>query len=534
MISPLYSLIAFTSALVPAILMNQFRTFNDKSEKADKAFQSLATWVILFCLHDGVRGLLGSQIINNRTILFASSTIFHAMAAVTAFLWLYYILTFLGNKIKQKKLLYSLGLALVLFQFILLSANAFNHALFFVNDQGEYHSTNLRHILFYSQYVTYVAIALLTFFQAFREKEKKTKRVHFTSFLIVLAPILSGLLQMKFPKMPFYSIGYMLGCCTIFSFVMLRISKERWLSQRTSIIAGLSADYDLVCYIDTSINQITTYQLSLKFEKIYNTVNPSLPPNKRFDTFLKTVIMPNDFKKFLEDVSMEKVNKILQNKRAHTVNFRILLNGEPQFYEMKFAPDLTNRSNFVLGMRNIDTHMRKELENEKLRKDLKATAILANKDSLTGVNSTSAFNQKVDEINNQILNNENIRFAIVECDINNLKHINDCYGHEAGDEYIKNCCKVFCEIFKHSPVYRIGGDEFAILLQGNDYDMRDSIMQQLLQQMNAPTPLADEKNTVSFAAGIADFEPDQDGSVKSVLRRADAAMYFTKNLMKNR
>jgi GGDEF domain-containing protein len=51
-------------------------------------------------------------------------------------------------------------------------------------------------------------------------------------------------------------------------------------------------------------------------------------------------------------------------------------------------------------------------------------------------------------------------------DLNDLKHINDRYGHERGDEYIVNCCRLICQVFKHSPVFRIGGDEFVALLRG--------------------------------------------------------------------
>lgn len=43
-----------------------------------------------------------------------------------------------------------------------------------------------------------------------------------------------------------------------------------------------------------------------------------------------------------------------------------------------------------------------------------------------------------------------------------LDCLNDTYGHTAGDNYIKGCCKVICQIYKHSPVFRIGGDEFKI------------------------------------------------------------------------
>ena len=64
-------------------------------------------------------------------------------------------------------------------------------------------------------------------------------------------------------------------------------------------------------------------------------------------------------------------------------------------------------------------------------------------------------------------------------DANNLKMINDNYGHGAGDEYIKGCCKILCDVFCHSPVFRIGGDEFAVILKGRDYHNRNDLMKEI-------------------------------------------------------
>ena len=64
-------------------------------------------------------------------------------------------------------------------------------------------------------------------------------------------------------------------------------------------------------------------------------------------------------------------------------------------------------------------------------------------------------------------------------DINNLKYVNDTYGHELGDEYIKGCCRIICNIFEESQVYRIGGDEFVVILKDSDYFCRVMLMDDL-------------------------------------------------------
>lgn len=49
-------------------------------------------------------------------------------------------------------------------------------------------------------------------------------------------------------------------------------------------------------------------------------------------------------------------------------------------------------------------------------------------------------------------------------------------GHQAGDEYIIGACRIICNKFKHSPVFRIGGDEFVAISEGEDYEHIDSIL----------------------------------------------------------
>ena len=101
-------------------------------------------------------------------------------------------------------------------------------------------------------------------------------------------------------------------------------------------------------------------------------------------------------------------------------------------------------------------------------------------DTLTGVGSKAAYVKKVEELNEEIQQQrDSLEFAIVMVDMNNLKQINDEYGHKAGDQYLQGCCHMICEAFKHSPVYRIGGDEFVVVLIGQDYADRKAKTDQL-------------------------------------------------------
>ena len=158
----------------------------------------------------------------------------------------------------------------------------------------------------------------------------------------------------------------------------------------------------------------------------------------------------------------------------------------------------------------------------------------AYKDPLTNVGSKIAYSRKVGELN-ETLAKEQIQFAIVMVDMNNLKQINDAYGHKAGDLYIKGCCHLICDIFKHSPVYRIGGDEFVAILQGSDFQTRQENTAALraafaeAYQNEAQDPWL----RYSAAVGMAENASD-DCTFELVFKRADKAMYEDKKQFKKR
>lgn len=153
---------------------------------------------------------------------------------------------------------------------------------------------------------------------------------------------------------------------------------------------------------------------------------------------------------------------------------------------------------------------------------------IANIDSLTGVKSKHAYSERERMTNEEISSGKAEPFAVVVCDVNGLKHINDTYGHKAGDTYIQSASETICEIFMHSPVFRTGGDEFVVYLTGRDYDNRQYLMQKLHQISVAHIG----SNNVVVSGGISDFIPDKDKDIRDVFERADKFMYEEKQALK--
>lgn len=159
---------------------------------------------------------------------------------------------------------------------------------------------------------------------------------------------------------------------------------------------------------------------------------------------------------------------------------------------------------------------------------------LAYADALTSVHNKGAFDISVRKLQAKLDETSgNTEFAVCMFDCNRLKQVNDRYGHDKGDIYLKESAAIVCKVFSHSPVFRIGGDEFAALLMGNDYQNREALIQlfdKACSEKRSHETAAWEK--VDVARGMAVYTRE-DSSVNDVVRRADRIMYENKWHSKN-
>ncbi len=157
----------------------------------------------------------------------------------------------------------------------------------------------------------------------------------------------------------------------------------------------------------------------------------------------------------------------------------------------------------------------------------------AYKDALTGIGNKNAYMRMADQIGKDIADGT-AEFAIVMMDVNGLKKINDSYGHVAGDNYLKGNCHIICEHFKHSPVFRIGGDEFVAILTGQDYVDRTKRVEELKASFKKTCNDESLKpwERCSASVGMAELS-SIDNTFDLVFRRADKLMYEDKLAFKN-
>ena len=151
-------------------------------------------------------------------------------------------------------------------------------------------------------------------------------------------------------------------------------------------------------------------------------------------------------------------------------------------------------------------------------------------DALTKVKNKGALSNRLDEMQEAIDSGaQEQAFAIGVFDCDQLKLINDRYGHDKGDIYLKKAAHIICEVFKHSPVFRMGGDEFAVILENEDYMDRDALLEQFDKTAETVNEAAAEPwEEVHISKGFAVFAPSEDSAVTDVMQRADQLMYENK------
>ena len=176
-------------------------------------------------------------------------------------------------------------------------------------------------------------------------------------------------------------------------------------------------------------------------------------------------------------------------------------------------------------------YMIRRVANEKLKEEKensKAFKSMANTDSLTGVRNKHAYMETEAQLNSWIREGAVDKLALVACDINGLKYVNDTQGHAAGDKLIKDACSFICNVFNHGSVYRTGGDEFVVLLTGKGYDTREETIADFNRQVEENI----KGNGVVISIGYTTLQPD-DEQVHDLFERADHMMYDRKKELKN-
>ena len=304
----------------------------------------------------------------------------------------------------------------------------------------------------------------------------------------------------------------------------LQVRRELSMKEMTrtfnDIAMALAQRYEVIYHVNIITNEYTEYSASEKYTKLKVGIKGK-DFFKDSRTNMQHDIYPEDLPMMLDSMKKSNLLKSLSEYGKTFLSYRLILDGSPQYVSLYAVRPKEDSEHIIIAVANVDAAKRMELA-------YKNALDMANTDALTGVLNKRAYVQAEMEMDQLIDRDENPDFAIVICDVNGLKQVNDTRGHHAGDEHIRSACAVICETFRNSRVFRIGGDEFAVILEGTDYENRVSLM------VNFRKTLEERRGSgfVLLASGISDFERGRDMRTQDVFERADNLMYDNKQICK--
>ncbi|MER2151575.1 MAG: GGDEF domain-containing protein [Candidatus Limivicinus sp.] len=331
--------------------------------------------------------------------------------------------------------------------------------------------------------------------------------------------------RMKVTRMKDDDRFIVIGVTDIDEQVKHRRAEERMKEERAVYdrIHALTGNFIAIYMVEPETDRYREYGAADDYQRL----GQAKEGEKFFDIARETApihIYSEDLNRFLSVFTKENVMAEIERSGIFTLHYRLMMDGRPNHVLLKvIMAEEKEGTRLLVGIYDIDVQVRQEEEYGRRLAQAKKEAYI---DALTGVKNRHAYLEAEAHMDRQIRERSQSPFAIVMLDINDLKKINDTAGHQAGDQYLRDACKTICDTFKHSPVFRVGGDEFAVIAQGRDY----TCIEELLEIMSHYNADAYRNGGIMIACGMAKFEDDE--CVASVFERADHSMYENKLTLK--
>ena len=397
-----YSLIGILAIVIQLIINHDmlWRCSEHTVVPARREYRDYIFGMLVFCVTDMLWGFFNECRL--ALPLYADTVMFFLTMTLGFLLWTRYIVVYMNDKNTLRTAISIAGIAMFVCVVVMLAVNFFVPILFTVDGDGVYHAGVARYVTLVLQVILFMMVSVYTFV-AKAKNELAAKRLRRTVVLSGAGMAALIVVQMYYPMMPLYSMGFLFSSSLLHSFVV-------------------------------------------------------------------------------EDEKEEQRRELEETLRREQEQIRELGSAKKKIYT----------------------------------------------DPLTGVKSKQAYIEDEEKLNKKIRSGLVKELGVVVFDVNDLKSVNDNLGHDTGDIYIYTASMMISEFFENSPVYRIGGDEFAVILEGGDYGNREK----LLAAFDHQSEENQRSGKVVVASGMAVFKKESDRKIRDIFERADRQMYLRKSELK--
>lgn len=532
MFLPFYSLFGLVSIIIFAMFYINTLRIKQNEDKSIISFRVLIIWVSLFSALDLMWGLCSGGAVKSSKFFFVVSTFFHIGTVITAISWISYIISVFGESIVKKKKFRFIFAFLLLIQITLVIVNIFNPIIFYITDDCKYVPCFLRPVAFSNQYFLYALAAIISMINIIRA-EKGQQIKHVIVFSYIFAPMIFGVLQLLYPDAPYYTIGYLIGCTIIYSFVVsdqeilflkkyIREQKnqykdyfdksQREISRNVEILYSMADIYYSMHLIDLENDTVIPYSARDEVKEI---VNSPINATHQMEEVISATVIEGFLDSAIQFTDLRTLPERMRNRKILEAQFVGKNLGWFIASFIAIESDSEGKPRKVIfTTRNIDEEKRKEQN----------LIYKSNTDELTGF-----YNRRAYDMDAKNLEKTGVpeNFVYVSIDINGLKVVNDSIGHAAGDELITGACSCMKEVFdNYGKLYRTGGDEFVAVIYVSETEL-EVLKNKLETLVSAWKGKLIEK--VSLSCGYVVAREASDLSLHDISVLADKRMYEEKS-----
>ncbi len=300
-----------------------------------------------------------------------------------------------------------------------------------------------------------------------------------------------------------------------------QIARKNELETQTTLLSGLSSEYETVWIVDVAIHHMKLILNNIANQAVSEMIGSRLEgsyENLVGDYIDNFVVAEDRERVYLETALDNLVRKTKEGKIYHVNYGSISTDGKKSYFQLCVVKvtDATGVLHFVYGIRNIDSI----IEEQKNRNMLYS---MAHMDHMTMLNNRRTFDEDMDESMSEMPEDDLVFFSF---DLNELKQVNDNFGHEAGDELIVGTAKCMKEILgQYGDLYRTGGDEFAAIIHIEQSKL-DDLIRKLTNRFESWNGNGGRK--LSLSMGYVTATEDRSRTLDDMRREAEVRMYARK------
>jgi len=508
-----YSVIGILALIIHLIINKEnFTTrFHDKKLGHYRRF---LTAILLYYLTDSLWGVFDG--FNMNTALCVDTYVYYAVMATAVVLWSDYVVFYLKKDSLFSKILKYSGRFFFIAEITALLVNLASPIFFRFDEAGNYQAGPVRYIALYIQTAMFALAAFYAFKEAFgSEGSQKIRNEAIGMFSMTMVAAI--VVQILFPLLPVYSIGYMIGVCFLHVHVE-EVETEEYiqnLKNKMTIISSMAGVYFCSYYAD--LRSGTFVEVENRIEENSSFIGKNGNIAEALDKLCTNLVKPQYEKEMREFVDLSTIDDRLTDKQYYiSTQFESVHLGWAEGFFIAADRDENGKLlHIIWAIRTINDEKAKE---EKLLYNSYV-------DELTGLYNRKMYAEDIGE-NKPLTQGDD--FVLASMDVNGLKAVNDGIGHAAGDELIKGAAECMKKCMKkYGRIYRTGGDEFIALLK---------LSSEELENMKAEFAQATAEyqgvyiTGVSVSCGFAVRSDNPDISFGEMEKIADKNMYTAKRI----